>query len=118
VHCVATPFLFIVQTCSVSGCCTGAPGWWGAIDYLFIGITFFAVFHSVKHSSKAWMKPAMYASWVILTLLIINEKMAFYPLPEMVKYVAAFGLISLHLYNLKYCQCDEEGEACCAIEAA
>jgi hypothetical protein len=114
VHCVATPFLFVAHTCAVTGCCTTSPGWWSAMDYFFIGITFLAVFFSAKNSSKAWIPPALYGSWLVLTLLVINEKTAFVPLAELWKYGAAFVLVGLHLYNRRYCQCGEEG---CATEA-
>ncbi len=112
IHCVATPFLFIAQSCSLSGCCESSPTWWSSIDYLFIGITFFAVYQSGKKTSKSWVKYAMYATWVILTALIINEKFAYFSVSDLWKYVTAFGLISLHLYNLKYCRCSGE-ESCC-----
>ena len=113
VHCMATPFLFIAQSCSTtSSCCDSGPIWWSSIDHIFIGITFFAVYHSGKHTTAQWLKYAMYAMWVILSALILNEKFAFVALSEMLKYTAAFGLIALHLYNLKYCQCADE--ACIA----
>lgn len=111
-HCVATPFLFIAQSCNVSGCCASSPAWWSAIDYLFIGITFLAVYQSGKNTSKPWIKYAMYTGWIVLSLLTFNEKFTLIPLASAWKYLAAFSLISLHLYNLKYCQCVEE--ACCA----
>ena len=60
------------------------------------------------------MPPALYGRWFVLTLLVINEKMAFLPIAELWKYGAAFVLVSLHLYNRRYCQCEEEG---CAAEA-
>ena len=54
VHCIATPFLFVAQSCSVSGCCSEAsPTWWSSIDYLFIGITLLAVYYSGKSTGKA-----------------------------------------------------------------
>ena len=112
VHCIATPFLFVVQSCSVSGVCASGPGWWSFLDYLFIAITFFAVYYSVKNTSKDWMKYALYASWALLTLLIVNEKAAVLPIAESWKYGAAFTLVSLHLYNRKYCRCADDG--CCA----
>ncbi|MGD1844784.1 MAG: MerC domain-containing protein [Salibacteraceae bacterium] len=113
VHCAATPLLFVVQTCAVTGCCTGSPTWWSAIDYLFIGITAFAVYWSVGNTGKQWMKYALIASWIALTVFILNEKTAFYPIHEAFKYSSAFLLMCLHLYNKKYCQC--KNEACCAI---
>ncbi|MEM9821484.1 MAG: MerC domain-containing protein [Bacteroidota bacterium] len=110
-HCLATPFLFIAQTCSVSDCCNSGPVWWSAIDYLFVGITFFAVYHSSKSTSQDWVKYALYTTWVMLTFLVLNEKLGFLPIAEYWKYLTAFGLISVHMYNLKFCQCVEE--PCC-----
>ena len=111
VHCVATPFLFAVQSYSVTGPGSSGPAWWSFIDYVFVGITFFAVYYSVKNTSKNWMKYALYGSWGLLTLLIINEKTALVPLTEMCKYALAFTLVGLHLYNRKYCRCADE--SCC-----
>lgn len=112
VHCLATPLLFVVQSCSLSGGCTSAgPFWWQAIDYLFIGITFFAVYQSTRNSTRQWIKYALYANWVILTLLIFNAHFALFPFSEWVKHLTATGLIALHIYNLRYCKCAET--ACC-----
>lgn len=110
-HCIATPFLFIAQSCSATGCCESGPTWWSLIDYLFIGITFFAVYHSGKKSSKSWLKHVLFTIWGILSFLVINEKVHFLNISESWKYLTAFGLISLHMYNLKYCQCSEK--SCC-----
>jgi len=110
-HCIATPFLFVAQSCSVTGCCESSPTWWSLIDYLFIGITFFAVYQSGKQSSKPWLKYSLFAIWSLLSLLVMNEKMNFISISEWWKYLMAFGLICLHMYNLKFCKCS--GESCC-----
>ncbi len=113
-HCIATPFIFIAQSCTAaSSCCEAGPVWWSSIDYLFIGITFFAVYQSGENTSKPWVKHAMYGSWVLLSIFILNEKLGFFHLSELWKYSMAFGLIGLHLYNLKFCRCEEE-ECCVA----
>ncbi|MFW5759549.1 MAG: MerC domain-containing protein [Cyclobacteriaceae bacterium] len=112
VHCLATPVLFVAQTCAISGCCSSiSPGWWNSIDYVFIGITFFAVFFSARSTSREWMKFALYGSWVLLSLLVVNEKLTFLTLNEGWKYTAAVALISLHLYNRRYCRYTDAG--CC-----
>lgn len=111
-HCIATPFLFIAQGCAMSGCCESSPTWWSSIDYLFIGITFFAVYQSGLNTTKPWLKYAMYTTWIVLTCLVLNEKLAIFNLSAWLKYMAAFALITLHLYNLKFCKCNEE--SCCA----
>ncbi len=114
VHCIATPFLFIAQTCSISGCCESSPAWWSSIDYLFIGVTFFAVYQSGKNTNASWLKYAMYLIWVMLTILILNEKLVLFPVSEWWKHSVAFGLIGLHMYNLKFCKCADE--SCCVTD--
>lgn len=105
-HCVATPFLFIVQSCSAT-CCDNSPVWWQWMDYFFLIISFAAVYHSNKTTSKAWIGIALWISWTILLLVILNEKLGWIHLAEYAIYLPALSLISLHLYNQKYCQCDE-----------
>jgi MerC mercury resistance protein. len=113
VHCIITPFLFLAQSCSTTSCCGSTPSWWSSIDYLFIGITFFAVFHSGKNSSKPWIKYALFSIWGLLSILVLNGKFNLLNISEWWKYLTAFGLISLHLYNLKFCRCSEE--SCCVV---
>lgn len=113
IHCIATPFLFVAQSCSVTKkCCSAGPTWWSAIDYIFIVITFFAVYQSTKNTTKEWLKYAMFVNWAVLTFLVINEKISFLAIADWGKYLAAGMLIILHFYNLKYCQC--AGDTCCA----
>jgi hypothetical protein len=113
VHCLATPFLFIASACSKS-CCAAAPTWWVWLDFVFLFISFFAVLKSTKHSSKSWMKPALWTAWTALSVSVFMEQFDFIYFSEYYKYTAAFSLIGLHLYNLKYCQC--KSEKCCAVE--
>lgn len=110
IHCFATPFIFIVQSCSVS-CCDAAPSWWKWIDYFFLAISFLAVYQTTKTTNKRWIKPALWMSWIALFLTIVNERLGWVALPEVVTYIAAMALVVLHLYNLRYCQCKEDG--CC-----
>ena len=62
VHCMATPFLFVAQTCSVSGCCETSPAWWSGIDYAFVGITLVAVIIAARKSGYLWMKAALFGA--------------------------------------------------------
>lgn len=107
IHCAATPLLFVAQSCSTAGCCDASPPWWNAIDYLFIGITFFAVYWSAKNSAKSWVQYALYGAWVFLTLLILNEKADVFIIHEGWKYASALSLMALHFYNRRYCQCED-----------
>ncbi|MDO5974064.1 MerC domain-containing protein [Flavivirga jejuensis] len=113
IHCIVTPFIFIVQSCSIT-CCSATPTWWKFIDYFFLIISFFAIYRSTQTTSKKWIKPSLWLSWSLLFFIIINEKTAWYPLHEYFIYFPALALIILHLYNKKYCQCNLN--KCCANE--
>lgn len=113
VHCIAAPFVFIVQTCSVA-CCKATPSWWQSIDYFFLVISFFAVYRSSQTSSNKWVKPFLYLSWFVLFLIIMNESFEWLVISDVLIYLPTISLILLHLYNLKYCQCN--ANKCCTNE--
>ena len=107
VHCIATPFLFVAQ----AGLATHTdehPLWWGFLEIVFLVISFMAVLWTGRATSKPWMKYALWITWLVLTFIIVNEKLSLIPLPESVIYVPTVVLIGLHLYNRKYCKCEDE----------
>ena len=107
VHCIATPFIFFAKTCSDT-CCSASPTWWKWIDILFLVISLFAVYHAAKHTSKKWVKPAMWISWTLLFLILANEYLQLLFIFENAIYIPAISLVALHFYNLKYCRCSED----------
>ncbi|MUU77106.1 MerC domain-containing protein [Winogradskyella endarachnes] len=113
IHCVATPFIFIAHSCAAS-CSTTAPIWWKSIDYIFLVISFFAIYWSTKTTSINWIKPMLWLSWLGLVFVILNEKLELIPLAESAIYFPAIALVILHLYNRKYCKC--ETDKCCVNE--
>ena len=106
-HCLATPFFFIASACT-SSCCNNAPIWWQWVDYLFLGISFFAIRQASKSSTKHWVVQGLWISWVILFFLIINIKLELLYLPANFKFIPAFALVFLHVYNMRYCQCEKD----------
>lgn len=113
IHCVATPFIFVAQS-SAFTLAKEAPSWWKFIDYIFLIISFLAIYNTVQNTSKYWIKPALYMSWFLLFVVIINEKISWFALPESAIYLPAVLLIGLHLYNRKYCKCNTD--KCCTHE--
>ncbi|NOU59916.1 MerC domain-containing protein [Marinifilum caeruleilacunae] len=107
VHCILTPFIFIAQACAAS-CCAESPVWWRVIDFLFLVISFIAVYFAAKNSSKRWVKIALYVLFAFLSFFIINEHAGSLQLNRIFLYTPAFLLFALHLYNKKYCQCQDE----------
>ena len=109
IHCMITPFIFLAKAGSTA-VHVEVPVWYQMIDYLFIIISFGAVYLAAKNTSKNWMRTALWTTWAILLLAILNETFEALHLPEAAVYVPALAIAGLHLYNQKYCQCEEE---CC-----
>lgn len=112
-HCLATPLLFVVQA-STTSCSEIGPFWWRTLDYLFLIVSILAIHQSVRMTTAPWMPKAMYATWGVLAILIINEGLHLLPIPHLLIYLPAFSLVVLHLYNHKYCRCTTE--QCCNAE--
>ncbi len=113
-HCLFTPVLFVVQSNVVSPHDAFIPFWWSMIDYVFIIIAFLYIYRSAKITTKPWMRYAFYISWLWLTLSILDEKLQVFSIPEISKYLSAFTLIVLHVYNRYFCSCNKD-DSCCSI---
>ena len=68
IHCLITPFIFVVQSCATS-CCAEAPVWWLCFDYFFLTISFFSIRRSTQTSQSETIKYALWTCWVLLLLL-------------------------------------------------
>ncbi|MGH1336826.1 MAG: MerC domain-containing protein [Aureispira sp.] len=110
IHCLITPFIFVAQTCSRT-CCDTAPLWWRTIDFIFLIVSFFAVYWSAALTTKQWLKVAFWASWGAFFFLLSNEHLKVLNIAHELTYVPSFALIALHFYNKKYCKCTED--RCC-----
>jgi len=110
-HCFATPFLFLTQS-SLIFLSLDFTLPWLLINYVFLFISFIAIFFSVKNSSNKIIRVLLYLFWFLLSGLIINESLGILSIPETATYLSASSLICLHIYNLNYCRCDNED--CCA----
>ena len=110
VHCLLTPLLFVAQSYTATHS-HEAPFWWKNLDYLFILISIIAVYESTKKSTNKLIKAGLWMSWIMLFLLILNEKLVWIELDEIITYCVALNLSMLHIYNLNSCQCETEN--CC-----
>mgnify|MGYP001266929021 CR=1 FL=1 len=110
IHCIATPFIFIAKACSAT-CCSDAPLWWQVIDYLFLIISFIAIYFISKNLSIRWLKMSFWISWVILLFTILNHSLLIVNLPNNFIYIPAIAIIILHFYNLQFCKC--QNDTCC-----
>ena len=107
-HCIATPLLFI-SNAELAG--HGTLMEWQLLNFVFVAISFLAIRTSAKNSNNSMVKVLFYILWTILFGLILNESIHIFHLPELATYISAFSLCCVHVYNLKYCQCEDEN--CC-----
>ena len=110
IHCLATPILFIAKACSTT-CCGDAPVWWIMIDYLFLLISFIAIYFISKSLTIKWLKVSFWISWIILLFTILDHSFGIFILPQNFIYIPSSLIISLHFYNLKFCKC--KTDTCC-----
>ena len=110
IHFIATPFLFVARACSVT-CCSDAPIWWVLIDYLFLVISFYAIFFIHKNLTIKWLRASFWISWTILLIIIVNQSIDIIYLPKNFIYIPSIVIVVLHYYNLKYCKCQDD--KCC-----
>ena len=103
IHCFLTPILFISQAHLST-----MPGWWQPLNFLFLSLSFLAIYRSVQNSSSINVKILLYLSWTVLAFLLISEELELFHLPEILTYASGFSLAFLHIYNRKYCQCADE----------
>lgn len=111
-HCLATPFLFIMYANVGAHGETVHPSWWGFLDVVFLVLSFIAVCWSIQNTSKTWVAYALGLAWLLLSFIVLNEKFELLPLAEEAIYFPTLSLIGLHIYNRRYCYCGSE--TCCA----
>ena len=114
IHCILTPFIFIVKACTAT-CCSDAPPWWLMIDYLFLLISFLAIFFISKNLTIKWLQIAFWVSWFLLLFSILNNSLDIFPIiSHNFIYIPSSAIIILHFYNLQFCKC--QNETCCSKE--
>ncbi|MDA9317957.1 MerC domain-containing protein, partial [Flavobacteriaceae bacterium] len=91
VHCLLTPLLFAAQSFTATQN-NLVPFWLKNLDYVFISISLIAVYKSTEKSTNNLTKSGLWISWIILFILILNEKLGWIELDEIVTYLAAFTL--------------------------
>ena len=103
IHCIATPFLFVAQTGlhKYMSDHKAAPVWWVYIDILALVISLIAIYFSAKSATDIWFKVLLYASWLLLAFIILNEKLELLKMAEFMIYFPSIALVTLHLLNLK-----------------
>ena len=108
IHCLSLPFIIVAIQTYDEGFIELSPVWWKNLDIILLLVSFFAVSQSAKYTDKKLMKTALWSSWIILSILTINEKLHWLSFPELGTYFSSLSLAGLHIYNYKFCKCDPQ----------
>jgi MerC mercury resistance protein len=95
VHCLVIPALFLLKFSWTDNNNIKLPDWWESVDYVFLVISFIAVFHSARHTPAKAIKVSLWLFWSILAVAIIFSKDFHW-----LAYVASAGLITTHFLNI------------------
>ena len=110
IHCIATPILFLSQASLIS-IGNEMLFLWQSLNFVFLAISFIAIYYSVQNSSNLYVKILFFLNWLILSALILIELFEILSIAEFYTYIAAISLSILHIYNLNYCRCEDDD--CC-----
>ena len=96
VHCLIIPALFLLKfSWTDKAAAYQLPSWWENIDYLFLALSFFAVYHSASHTKTNGIKLSLWLFWGILTIAILFQ-VSFH----WMAYIASAGLVITHSINI------------------
>ncbi|MES2702224.1 MAG: MerC domain-containing protein [Bacteroidota bacterium] len=93
VHCLVVPALFLLKFSSMGG---SLPGWWDKLDFVFLIVSFGAVFHASSHSAGKAIKYLLWIFWSFLAIAIFFEHTLHW-----MAYIASTGLIATHISNIR-----------------
>ena len=105
VHCAATPLLFAAKPVlghAVGEHAHGSP-LWAAFDYVFLVLSFLAVWYAARHSDHSILKRVLWVSWVVFATGILFE--AFHlPYGHWLMYGGSIALVVVHVKNYQHCR--------------
>ena len=96
IHCLVVPVLFILKSYWTGHSTLQLPWWYEKIDYLFLVISFIAVYHSAGHTPLKAFKISLWFFWLALAIALMAHESLHW-----LAYIASTGLIATHFVNLR-----------------
>jgi hypothetical protein len=104
IHCTLTPLLFAAKpVLEGSSGEHHSPGFWAALDYIFLGLSLLAVWYSARHTSHGTVKWVLWAAWIVFAIGLLSEPLEL-SFGKWLMYAGSISLVIAHLKNYHHCQ--------------
>jgi len=110
IHCAITPVLFAAKPVLETAMGEHAHGnpIWAAFDYIFLVLSFVAVWYSTRHTDHRTLKIVLWAAWVVFALGLLSEPFH-WPYGSWLMYAGSITLVVAHLKNFQHCRVNGKG---------
>ncbi|MEO1258341.1 MAG: MerC domain-containing protein [Bacteroidota bacterium] len=110
IHCALTPLLFAAKPILEGTMGEHVHGHflWAAMDYIFLVLSFLAVWYSARHTTHATLKWVLWAAWAAFALGLLSESLEL-PLGSWFMYAGSITLVIAHIKNYHHCQQHKTG---------
>jgi len=107
VHCAATPLLFAAKPVLEHAAgghdhAHGSP-LWAAFDYIFLVLSFVAVWYSTRHTDHRKLKWVLWISWTVFAVGLLSEPFDL-TYGSWLMYGGSIALVVAHLKNFQHCR--------------
>ena len=110
IHCAITPLFFAARPIleSTHAGHHHGNGFWSSLDYIFLVLSFFAVWFSARHTSKKALKWILWLAWLVFAVGLFSELFHFSS-GIWLMYTGSFALVIAHIQNYRFCKrCKED----------
>jgi hypothetical protein len=107
VHCAATPLLFaakpILEHATMDHGHAHGSSLWAVFDYVFLVLSFVAVWYSARHTDHRLLKRILWISWSVFAVGLLSESFHL-PYSHWLMYGGSIALVVAHLKNFQHCR--------------
>ncbi|WP_420149546.1 MerC domain-containing protein [Spirosoma sp.] len=96
IHCLITPILLMTTALMQD---EKLRVGYLSLDYVFIGVNIIAVYFATRHYAPPVIKKSLWGFLGLFTIALLLEEVN--PAFEYLAYVASFGLVTSHLFNIR-----------------
>ncbi len=103
IHCALTPLIFLAKPLITSAANDHQSRFWGMLNYVFLILSFIAVWYSTKHTLHPGYRRLLWIFWSLFASSIILE-LVHMETGEWLMYGSSIALATTHLMNYRHCK--------------